>query len=112
MAAADARRFFGGEPHNRFNLAEPAPRALAWEGGQLELPQGPDPFTSTPLVLEPREAEVRGRDEVGRPLWVRVGRRDMLLYPLEALAEDPEVVATFYAAVLGREARPGAQSAA
>ncbi|HEY8498327.1 MAG TPA: hypothetical protein VIK90_03660 [Limnochordales bacterium] len=101
-SAEAARRFFGGEPHNRFNLAEPAPRALTWEGGRLELPAGPDPFTQTPLVLEPKEAQVVGRDEQGRPLWVRVGRRDMLLYPLEALAEEPEAVATFYRAVLGR----------
>lgn len=104
ISAADARRFFGGEPHNRFNLAERAPQVLAWDGGQLELPKGPDPFTQTPLVLEVREAEVKGKDEQGRPLWVRVGQRDMLLFPLEALAEEPATVAAFYAAVLGKEA--------
>ncbi len=106
VSAEAARRFFGGRPHNRFNLAEPAPRELVWDGRRLALPAGPDPFSETPLVLEPEGAEVVGRDDRGRPLWVRVdGRRDMLLYPLEALAEEPETVAAFYRAVLGR--RPG-----
>ena len=104
IAADDARLFFGGEPHNRFNLAEPAPRLLIWDGGRMELPAEGDPFTRTPLVLEPHEAEVKGRDEQGRPLWVRVGRRDMLLFPLEALADDPAPVASWYAAALGRRA--------
>lgn len=104
ISAADARRFFGGEPHNRFNLSEAAPQRLTWDGGRLELPGGPDPFTATPLVLEVRQAEVKGRDERGRPLWVRVGQRDMLLFPLEALAEEPAVVASWYAAALGRPA--------
>lgn len=106
ISADEARRFFGGEPHNRFNLGEPAPRALLWEGGRLELPAGPDPFTQTPLLLEPREAQVKGRDETGRPLWVRSGNRDMLLYPLEALAEEPHQVARWYAAALGRSEPP------
>lgn len=100
IPAATARRFFGGEPRNRFNLAERAPRALVWDGGKLDLPPGPDPFAETPLVLDVREARVLGRDEEGRPLWIRAGQRDMLLYPLEALAEAPSAVATFYRAAL------------
>lgn len=101
ISAASARRFFGGEVRNRFNLPEPAPRTLVWEGGRLDLPQGPDPFAETPLLVDSgQETSVLGRDEQGRPLWLRAGRRDLLLFPIEALAQDPAPVVAFYRAAL------------
>ncbi|BAS26802.1 glycoside hydrolase 5 family protein [Limnochorda pilosa] len=100
ISAASARRFFGGEARNRFNLPEPAPRGLVWEGGRIDLPKGPDPFSETPLLVRPKEAAVLGRDDQGRPLWIRAGRRDLLLFPIEALADDLTPVIAFYRAVL------------
>ena len=96
IGAEEARAFFGGEPHNHFNLPEKAPRVLRGPGGRLRLPRGNNPFAETPLLVAPRQARVLGTDEAGRPLWLRVGRRDLLLYPLEALAANPQDVATFY----------------
>jgi endo-1,4-beta-mannosidase len=95
-----AADFFGGTPRNRFGVPEPAPRRLEAVGLALELPESGDPFAATPLLLDPGDAQVLGRDEGGRPLWVRVGRRDLLLFPLEALASDPGTVESFYRAVL------------
>lgn len=96
IGADEARAFFGGELHNHFNLPERAPRILRGPWGHLRLPRGNNPFSETPLVVTPRQARVLGNDEVGRPLWLHVDHRDLLLYPLEALAEDPQDVATFY----------------
>jgi hypothetical protein len=95
------RDFFGGSPRNRFGVPAQAPRRLEADGFDMELPPAGDPFVGTPLVLDPTVAEVVGRDDRGRPMWVRVGRRDMLLYPLEALAEDPGAVEAFYRVALG-----------
>ena len=106
-----AGSFFGGAPRNRYGLPEAAPTQLVAGGEALALPAHPDPFATTPLLLDPREAEVLGRDDRGRPLWVRAGNRDALLYPLEALAEDPQSVARFYRLALGA-APSGAQSPA
>lgn len=95
-----AAEFFGGSPRNRFGVPEPAPRRLEADALAFDLPEAGDPFSGTPLLLDPGDAEVLGRDEGGRPLWIRVGRRDLLLYPLEALAPDPGTVETFYRGVL------------
>lgn len=93
--------FFGGVPHNRFGLPETSPTRLVLDDGELDLPKAWEPFVGTPLLLEPVEAEVKARDDQGRPMWVRVGRRDLLLYPVEAVAESPAQVEPIYRAMLG-----------
>jgi hypothetical protein len=57
-------------------------------------------FAATPLLIEPEEGEVLGTDQQGRPMLLRVGRRFMLLYPLEAVAHDPRPVEKLYGFVL------------
>jgi hypothetical protein len=96
-----AERFFGGRPRNRYGLPEAAPTRLGHADFTLALPGHPDPFVATPLLLDPTHSEVVGHDERGRPLWVRLENRELLLYPVEALAENPLTVACLYARVLG-----------
>jgi hypothetical protein len=95
-----AREFYGGVPHNRFGLPEPSPSRLTVGDGDLDLPKAWEPFVGTPLLLEPVQAEVVARDDRDRPMWVRVGRRDLLLYPVEAVAESPAQVEPIYRAML------------
>ncbi|MBA3727745.1 MAG: hypothetical protein H0W94_00790 [Actinobacteria bacterium] len=95
-----ARSFFGGEPRNRYAVPEPPPARLVAGEEAWDLPAAEDPFVGTPLLIDPREAEVLGTDESGRPLWLRVGRRNLLLYPLEAVAPTPEAVAAVYRRML------------
>ena len=106
----DPQTFFGGQPRNRYGLPETAPTQLIAGALSWDLPRHSNVFATTPLLLGPEEAEVVGRDELGRPLWVRCGNRDLLLYPVEALAEGPEQVEPIYRAVLAsapeREPQP------
>lgn len=106
----DAESFFGGKTHNRYGLPEMAPTQLIAGVQSWDLPRHPNVFATTPLLLEPGKAEVVGLDELGRPLWVRCGNRELLLYPVEALASGPEQVEPIYRAVLegvaGREPQP------
>jgi hypothetical protein len=97
-----ARELYGGVPHNRFGLPEPAPSRLVLGDRELDLPRAWEPYVGTPLLLEPVEAQVMARDDRDRPMWIRVGRRDLLLYPVEAVAERPADVEAIYRAVLDR----------
>lgn len=98
---AEAESFFGGKPRNRFGLPEEAPAQLVYNGTAWDLPGHPDPFVTTPLLLEPARASVQGIDPQGRPLWLRLDNRDLLLYPVEALAPDPTLVASIYRDAFG-----------
>ncbi|CAM4272336.1 glycoside hydrolase 5 family protein [Deinococcus marmoris] len=107
----DAGAFFGALPHNRYGLSETAPTQLLAAGESWPLPAHANALATTPLLLDAEqlgEAELIGTDELGRPLWVRTGNRDLLLYPLEALAQSPEAVEPIYRALLasvGADAR-------
>jgi len=93
------REFFGGRPRNRPGLAEDAPRYVVM-GDRTVWFHETEQFAATPLLIEPEEGEVLGTDQQGRPMLLRVGRRFMLLYPLEAVAHDPRPVEKLYGFVL------------
>lgn len=107
----DAGAFFGALPHNRYGLSETAPTQLLSAGESWPLPAHANALATTPLLLDAQnlgDAELIGSDELGRPLWVRTGNRDLLLYPLEALAQSPAEVEPIYRALLasvGADAR-------
>lgn len=107
----DAGAFFGALPHNRYGLSETAPTQLLAAGESWPLPAHANALATTPLLLDAQnlgDAELIGSDELGRPLWVRTGNRDLLLYPLEALAQSPAEVEPIYRALLasvGADAR-------
>jgi endo-1,4-beta-mannosidase len=96
-----AREFFGGQPRNRPGLPEEAPGYVV-VGEQTVWFHETDQFAATPLLIEPEGAEVLGIDQLDRPTLLRVGRRFMLLYPLEAVAHDPRPVEKLYRFVLER----------
>lgn len=99
----DAGAFFGALPRNRYGLSETAPTQLLANGRSWPLPVHANPLATTPLLLDAQNlgvAELIGTDELGRPLWIRTGNRDLLLYPLEALGESPEVLEPIYTALL------------
>lgn len=95
-----AASFFGGEPQNRYGLPETAPQKLIINGHEFPFERHADPFISTPLLITPTSAEVLGYDDQQRPMWLRLEQRDMLLFPLEALSEDPSTVENIYRAIL------------
>ncbi|WP_415787952.1 glycoside hydrolase 5 family protein, partial [Deinococcus saxicola] len=108
----DAGAFFGALPHNRYGLSETAPTQLLVDGHSWPLPAHTNALATTPLLLDAEQlgdAELIGSDELGRPLWVRTGNRDLLLYPLEALAHSPAEVEPIYKALLASVNPPSRQ---
>lgn len=95
-----AASFFGGKPQNRYGLPETAPQKLIVNHLELPLERHADPFVSTPLLITPITAEVLGRDDLERPMWLRLEQRDLLLYPVEALSENPDTVENIYRTIL------------
>ncbi len=106
------RSFFGGKPRNRYGLPEQPPSRLRSSHGDFALPSSENIFARTPLLLEPEGATVIGRDEFERPMWLRLENRDLILYPLEALASGPDEIEAIYRAVLESIQQPAPESPA
>ena len=102
------KSFFGGVTRNHYGLPETAPTKIVSGFGHFALPKSDNVFASTPLLLEPDRAEVIGLDEFGRPMWVRLENRDLILYPIEALAKSPTELEAIYRAVLESVLQPQA----